>query len=294
MMSNQQEYKYRPFSPDAIKPRKNYFAFSHDIPKLWVDGESYAHTHLLNAFNLFAPHHEVMVARTIRIYIDSIEDAHLKHQMRGFIAQEIIHGQAHAKFQDILRSQGYKIDGFLQFSHWFYSILMQKLLGAKICLATTAAFEQYVAATIIKVLGSNFLHNADSQAKELFQWHSAEEVEHHVIPYEVLSQVDNSYLIRVLGSIIALIEIFSFNLFGALYLLAQDKQLFSFRTWKDIWQFLFEKKYGIARLSQSIFFRYIRPNYHPKNDKYFAQITDLADNFLSNYTRVQVSPLVTT
>ena len=284
--SNHKGFEDRPFSPDAIEPRQTYFKFSPEIPKLWVDGESYAYAHLLNAFNLFVPHREVMVAHTIRTYIDNVNDTHLKHQMRGFIAQEIMHGQAHAKFQNILRSQGYKIDGFLQFSHWFYNTLMPKLMGTKICLAITAAFEQYVAAMIIKFLGSNFLDNADPQAKELFQWHSIEEVEHHVIPYEVLSQVDNSYLLRLVGAIGALIEMFTFNFLGAFYLLAQDKQLFSYRTWQDLGQFLFEQEYGVARLSQSIFLQYIRPNYHPFNDKYFSQITDLARNFLINHATV--------
>lgn len=279
---NKPGYEYRPFSPENIKPRKAYFDFSDDIPKLWLDGESYAYTHLMNSFNLFSPDFEAMIARTTRAYIDKIQDRDLKHQARGFIGQETIHGQTHAKFLDLLRAQGYKIDGFVKFSQWFFTVFMEQWMGSKICLAATAGFEHYADIVIVVALGSDFLKNAEPRVKEFYQWHAAEEAEHNAVAHEVLCQVDDSYLLRFLGNIIGVSTIFGFVLSGALYLLAQDRQLFRLKTWKDIFKFFFNREYGLARLSLARFFQYMHPKHHPNDDPSYPYLASLARNFLNS------------
>lgn len=272
-------YEFSPFSPDKLRPRKPRFKFNDTIPKLWVDGESYAYTHLMNSLSLFLPEFETMTVKAMRWSIDRIENRHLKNQVRNFIAQEVLHGQVHEDFLQVLRNQGYELKGFLKFIHWYLQEIILGMFGARFTLSIVAAFEHYVNILAVGILSVDILQDAEPTVKDFYKWHVAEEVEHSSVASEVLLEVDNSYLLRLAGNLLGSVSLLGFIFFGALYLLAQDKKLGSWNVWQDMYRFFLNKEYGLISNFIPMFLLYIKPNYRPE-DK--LDCSDSASQFLNH------------
>ena len=70
-------------------------------------------THIANGVNLLFPAGERFFVRSVKHYLDRIEDEHLKERVRGFFGQEGRHAKEHDVFNRILEEQGYDVDRFL-------------------------------------------------------------------------------------------------------------------------------------------------------------------------------------
>src|SRR5436190_20369306 len=92
-------------------PRTPKVAFG-DVPRHWFAG-SRAATHVANAVNLLFPAGERFFVRSVRHYSHRVSPA-LAAQVKGFFGQEGRHAQAHERFFDTLREQGYPIDWILE------------------------------------------------------------------------------------------------------------------------------------------------------------------------------------
>src|SRR4051812_8517469 len=84
-----------------------------DVSRHWFAGNAVA-THLVNAINLFFPDGERFFVRSVRRFEKDIRDPELRAQIRHFYAQEVRHANAHERWFDSLREQGYPIDGMVK------------------------------------------------------------------------------------------------------------------------------------------------------------------------------------
>src|SRR5882757_1345373 len=91
------------------------------IPRAWLGGDPVA-TGISNGINLLFPHGERFFVRSVKHFMDRIDDPVLREQIKGFFGQEGRHAHAHDEFNQILRVQGVEIDRFLerykQISSW--------------------------------------------------------------------------------------------------------------------------------------------------------------------------------
>jgi predicted metal-dependent hydrolase len=183
--------------PRTIKPRAVRFDFDH-VPRHWFGGSVIA-SHLVNGINLLFPAGERFFVRSVRRYVDRIEDPALREQVRAFSGQEGRHANAHEKYFEALERQGYRIRGFLRFYEAFNYRFLERILPPELRLSITVAAEHFTATLGRNGLEDDPFANADPVMRELLMWHAAEEIEHKAVAFDVLKEVNPSYALRMAG-----------------------------------------------------------------------------------------------
>jgi predicted metal-dependent hydrolase len=265
-----------------IKARKMDFPFTtSNIPRHWVAGSTFA-TAMANGLHLVFPLGERFFVRSVRAYADRIaDDPKLAADVRGFVGQEMRHGLEHERFFDVMREQGYEIDGFLRFYEKLAFGILEPNVPKKLALSVTVAAEHLTAtfaeAAFEKGVVSQFFHPT---MRDLLLWHAAEEIEHKAVAFDVLQRVDPSYALRIAGAAVATALFVSFWTMGAVTLLRQEKGL-SLRTMLQ--QRREAKKRGMVGGTDitKAFIEYLKPGFHPsQKDNYH-----LAKNYFESLGR---------
>ena len=186
--------------PHPIVPRDLDVDFT-GVPRHWMANNAVA-TAISNGVNMLFPAGERFFVRSVKHFAGDIADPELRAQVKGFFGQEGRHAREHDRFNDIMRGQGFRIDGFLD----FYERTQRRIERAsppKLRLATTAACEHFTAIMAEGAFTRGALDNADPRMQTLLAWHAAEEIEHKAVAFDVLQQVDPSYALRVAGMALA-------------------------------------------------------------------------------------------
>ncbi len=251
-------FERRPLNSEKVRARKINFQFADDIPKLWLNNRLVL-THFFNGINLYLPAFESFMVRIMQNQLKYIQDSNLKQQIRGFTAQEMSHGQMHNKYNQVLRLQEYRFEGYLKFADFVFASVLEKKLGTKISLATIAGFEHFTAMLTDLVLNQKVFENATPIMKDLWEWHAAEEVEHEDLAFQLLQVVDNSYWLRLLGLFIGGIIIIGFTFSGMLVLASQEREFLSCQTLGDLYKLLFTEN-KLVQNGFSVFLKYFKSN----------------------------------
>lgn len=245
----------------AIVPRDLDVDFS-KVPKRWLANSAVA-TAISNGVNMLFPHGERFFVRSVKHFLDRIDDPVLRAQIKGFFGQEGRHAHAHDEFNEILRQQGYEIDQFLE-SYKRISTWLEERTPPKLRLAATAAAEHFTAIMAEGAFKRGALDLAAPEMQQLLAWHAAEEIEHKSVAYDVLQTIDPSYRLRVLGLIYATVTLSGFWLWGTLTLMKQDGQ-----TWRSARSELTQLRKDDP-LIQRVFVRgireYLRRDFHPSQN----------------------------
>ena len=231
------------------------------VPRAWMANNPTA-TAVANGVNLLFPHGERFFVRSVKHFLEQIEDPTLRAQVKGFFGQEGRHAHAHDEFNEILRAQGYEIDGFLdgykRLSSW-----LEAHTPPKLNLAVTAAAEHFTAILAEDAFTRNVLDAAAPEMRQLLAWHAAEEIEHKAVAFDVLKAVAPSYALRILGLAYATATLGGFWLWGALTLMRQDR-LTPSRAWRQL-----SKVPGHDPIVRRVFLRgirqYLARDFHPSH-----------------------------
>lgn len=163
----------------------------------YVDGDlvmSHAVTYLSAAF----PEGEDFFVRSVRQFVDQINDPELKARVQGFIGQEVSHGREHRALNERLHQMGYPTRRYDRFTRrglaWY-----ERRLSPLTCLAMTAALEHFTA-----VFAETLLSNERAQAllgatevRSMLLWHAIEESEHRSVAFDVYRAVGGSERRRI-------------------------------------------------------------------------------------------------
>ena len=261
-------------APRTITPRSPALDFS-SVPRYWM-AESALATHIANGVNLLFPAGERFFVRSVRHYLEQIDDDALRAQVKAFFGQEGRHARAHERQFDVLREQGYDVDGFLR----FYEPLLariEKMAPPELRLSATVALEHYTAIMAHGALTDPQMTAAMFPAMaRLLQWHAAEEIEHKSVAFDVLAAVNPSYRLRLAGIGVATLALAGFWMGSTAHLLLQDR-----RAGRPI------RKHDVAvmkarkrNISRDVFAAglraYLRRDFHPNDVDDYA----LAQEFL--------------
>jgi hypothetical protein len=260
-------FERRPLQPDQVRPRRTAFSF-HSISRHWLAGNA-VRTHFFNAINLFVVSFEDFMGRVMRSQLPHLEDADFQRQVRGFMGQESTHAHVHAKYLAQLREQGFQIDGYLAASERVFTVLFEKWLGSRLCVATIAGFEHLTALLAEIVLSDHMLKDAEPAMAQMWEWHAAEEIEHKSLAFELLMRTSRSFLLRMLGAVLGALVVVGFIGVGMGMLLRQDGVLWRKQTWGDLRELLFGKNRMAAR-AVGLFGEYFRPGFHPEQRDTYA------------------------
>lgn len=195
--------------------------FDASIPNHWLGGSPLA-THFFNGLNLVFPDGERFFIRAVKDHLPRVRDPELREQVKGFFGQEAHHAAEHERYFDVLRAQGYRIDGFLRRFRAF-SRFTNRWLPAPLRLAMTAGAEHYTAAFgVLALEDDELLQRAHPTMRRLILWHATEEIEHKAVAFDVLKEVHPSYVLRVLGFALATLILFGWTIAATRMLLRQD------------------------------------------------------------------------
>jgi uncharacterized protein len=244
-----------------ITVRQMNFDFPEEIDRYWC-GDSLFKTHFFNSITLLFPDGEQFMLRTLKRQLKHIDNPQLKQEVSAFVGQEAQHAVQHEKFWHNLRQQGYHFDTYLRFLRFILFQVCENQLSIKFKLAMIAGVEHFTNAIADLILREDLFAEAEPRMKELFEWHSAEEIEHKTVAYDVLQNATKSYLIRVLGIFIAYTFVLGFVNLGLVIMLYQDKKLLNLKVWQEMIQFLFTKEKFVLKVFWHSL-EYFRINFHP-------------------------------
>lgn len=256
-----------------LKVRKPRFDFTTTGPH-YLSNNLWA-THFMNAMQVIVPIGEEFFINSVRPFLAALTDNEQLKEVRAFIGQEKVHGKAHQDFWRRMEEHGLDIRPFERFYQetGFDMILpvFQSLFGDKFSLAATVALEHYTASmsTYIMEEDPNVLEELEPGARELILWHFAEEIEHKSVAFDVLKEIDDSYLLRV-GAMAAVSPLLFFYIFtGAGMFLAQDKAATPARLLADFLRAA--PRFGkMFAFTAGEFLDYFRPDFHPDDrDNYY-------------------------
>ncbi len=248
----------------SIKPRKMDLPFDQKVPRHYFFGSPFA-THMINGLNLVFPMGERFFIQSVRRYLDRIDDdPALVEQVKGFIGQEVRHGIEHERFFEILEAQGYDIQTFLGLYKRLAYETIQPRFGPKMHLSVTVALEHFTATMGQRALGTDVLSHAHPLMRELLSWHAAEEIEHKAVAFDVLRKVDDSYLLRVSGMLVAAATFIPFWLLGAFMLAKQEQDVRWGPAFLDMVRAVRGGVMGKGELLRA-FVDYFRPGFHPND-----------------------------
>lgn len=244
-----------------IKPRAMHIAVEADVPRHWAFGTVLG-THIGNGVNLLFPLGERFFIRSVRKFMDRIDDDQLRDQVRGFFGQEGRHSHAHEQFFSILERQGFSIRGFLRVYELIAFDGIERFSPAELCLSATVAAEHFTAIMAENAFTEGFLPQVHPVVRDLLLWHAAEEIEHKSVAFDVLKKVNPSYELRIAGLVIATLLLGGFWAAATLTLLAQE----DLATLKKIPAEL-EARKDHDPIAKKVFLRgikaYLRRDFHP-------------------------------
>lgn len=188
----------------TIRVRKMDFPFAEaDIPRAWLHGNLVL-TNIANGLNLLFPAGERFFIRSVKHYLDRIEDPVLQARVKAFFGQEGRHGYEHERYNRILEKQGYDVSRFLNLYERVAFGIFEPALPPILRLSTTVALEHFTATLAQSALTTPFLDGAHPLMAQLLRWHAAEEIEHKSVAFDVLKTVDPRYSVRIAGLVVAL------------------------------------------------------------------------------------------
>jgi predicted metal-dependent hydrolase len=253
-----------------ITPRKVAPQFA-AVPRHWFGGSAVA-THISNGVNMLFPQGERFFVRSVKHFLDRIEDPELRGQIRGFFGQEGRHASAHDDYNDHLRAQGFRIDRFLALHDRVCYDWLERVTPPEVRLAATAAAEHYTAIMAEGAFTGNLFDSAHPVMRELLLWHAAEEIEHKSVAFDVLQTVNPSYRLRLIGLAYATALLGTSWLAAALMLMRQDG--LSLREIRRQLKAMGDRDPIIKRVFARGIREYARRDFHPAHNDNFHLARD--------------------
>lgn len=201
---------------------------------------------------------------SIRHYEDQITNPKLLNEIRGFYQQEGIHSREHRRYNKILCEQrGYDHDAM----EGVYLDTQAKAeenpdVTPKVMLASTVALEHFTGSMAEIMLSTDFMDNVEPTIKELWLWHSVEELEHKSVAFDVFNHISGNNKMRTTMMKISIMMLLRNVTKVALKMLRHDKQLWKWKTLKSMRHFFFGKT-GFVRLYLPAHKDYFRADFHP-------------------------------
>lgn len=259
--------------------RKMHFDFDDAIPKYWIADNKVA-THVANGLNLLFPPGERFFVRSVRAYLDKVDDPDLKARAKDFFGQEGAHAREHQRYNEILREHGLRIDDYLRFYEFVAYSVIEPMAPPSLRLAVTAACEHYTATFARHALQNAEFQLAHPKVRELLLWHAAEEIEHKSVAFEVMKTAGVSERMRVAGMLLATATLGGFWVLGSAWLMATDPEM----TLPDLvrdYQRLAARRSSASLMREAVG-EYLRRDFHPdQHDDYY-----LAEAYLRSVGRL--------
>jgi predicted metal-dependent hydrolase len=172
----------------AITVRRTRFDAAQPLNRHYFAGQSPLMSHLLTALSLTFPDGEQFFVHSVRNVRDQVSDPQLQADISGFIGQEAMHSQAHARFNAVIQADDYRLQRFEQEMAQGMATLRSR--SPRRQLAATVAYEHFTALIAAHLLSRPHLFDGfDDNLRQLWLWHALEELEHKAVAFNVYRAV---------------------------------------------------------------------------------------------------------
>jgi len=228
----------------------------------WCGGDAFS-TAFFNALSMSFPFGE-------QFFIDAVRDAmatlppeaqeKYRAEVRGFIGQEATHRRIHSLFNQHLESQGL-VDGWT--ARASKRLTLMEDADPRHALAVTAATEHFTAMFAEWLLAHpKILDGAEPRLRTMWLWHSAEELEHKSVAFDIYKAAGGSDEWRNRWFRRVTMMFLGDLLHQTVDNLRHEKQLWKWSTWRSAARILLGRG-GLLRGNVAGWRSYLRADFHP-------------------------------
>ena len=168
-----------------------------DFDPKWL-ADDILQSYMSTGISLYVAYLEPFLVKAMRRVLDRIEDDEMRENVDRFARQEAQHYMQHERFNAAILGQGYPglEERFDRLKDDFDRFLATK--SDKWCVGFVEGFEALttqLALASLRALGREH-PKTDPRFAALFQWHMAEEVEHHNVAYDIYDYLYGDNLFR--------------------------------------------------------------------------------------------------
>jgi predicted metal-dependent hydrolase len=248
----------------VITPRDRRFGRGTRMGRWWLNGDPIA-TAFYNALSVTFPKGEGYFVDSVRKFREGTPPK-LTGEINAFIKQEVLHTREHVAFNRHVVNQGYDVS--LLDRDVDAALALTKNRPPIASLAATTALEHFTAMLAHELIADpRHLAGGEEQAKALWLWHAAEEIEHKGVAYDTWFHATAGWSrfarwrIKSLVMLITTWRFFTGRTRGMLELLRQDGMTGP-RVWARLFWYAFGNP-GMARRIAGVWAAYFLPGFHP-------------------------------
>ncbi|MFO0547228.1 MAG: metal-dependent hydrolase [Polyangiaceae bacterium] len=179
-----------------ITVRRPRFAFPDGIDPILVEGEPEI-SFIYVAMSLLLPYLEPYLIRSLRAARKRVTDERLLSDIDLFNGQEGQHYREHMRFNEAVQMAGFEeVRALEEELSLDYERFTEKR-SLRFNLAYAEGFEAYTMAVARFSLEIDAPSRMCGPARELFEWHLMEELEHRMVAFDVYNHVTPGYLYRL-------------------------------------------------------------------------------------------------
>jgi predicted metal-dependent hydrolase len=250
-----------------------------DVPRFWHGGRK-STTNFLDGLSLFFPAGERFFVHTVRAHQEFVKDEALAAQVKMFCGQEGVHSREHARYNQLLREQGYPVEELEKKVEEVLAGVMRRV-GPRRQLAVTCALEHFTALMGQWLLETpDLLDGAHPAMAALWRWHAAEENEHKDVAFDVFQAAGGTYFERATTMIGATVIFWAKVVEHQVRMMRVDGTSRNLAEWRQLLRFMWIEPGGMARLLPH-YLQYFKPGFHPSQIDSRALLDAWKDEFAS-------------
>lgn len=243
------------------------------FPKFWHKTD--IQTYHFNALAIFLPLFEKMVVLSIKKSSPLIQDPKLKAEVSSLISQEAIHSREFHIFNQAIIYPHYRARTEQYSLKFFRSIAkMIHLFIPTFHCALSASGEHFTTiAAEIFLKDPVWFEGVDPTLSAIWRWHCIEEIEHQTVAFDVFSELDGRYWVRIMAMFIMTMLFLSVTLKPIWIMLKEDNNHKNIKFYLRAWKYYCGKS-GLLWAFCKPYFRFYRPSFHPSTQNNLHLIED--------------------
>lgn len=258
----------KPPTPADLRIERRDLRFGRETaPPRWWRGGDPGRTAFFNALSSTFPVGEKFFMTSVRHFRDGTPKP-LRGQIDDFLYQEAMHSREHMMFNRQAAQAGFDIAPLEARARRTIAFVQRRSPLQQ--LAATCALEHFTA-TLAHALLADPVHlgAADDEARRLWRWHAAEEIEHKAVAYDIWLHAASGigplrgWLKRCVVMCVSTWRFHYVVLRNTADLLRQDGR-HDLATWKVLLAWLYRRQ-GLMRALLIGVGAYIKPGFHPWN-----------------------------
>ncbi|WP_426256433.1 metal-dependent hydrolase [Sphingomonas sp. DC2300-3] len=248
----------------VITARDRRFGRGARMGRWWLNDDPIA-TAFYNALSVTFPKGEGFFVDSVRRFREGTSPR-LTREINAFIKQEVLHTREHVAFNRHVTDQGYDVT--LLDRDVDAALALTKGRPPIASLAATTALEHFTAMLAHELIANpRHLAGGEEQARALWLWHAAEEIEHKGVAYDTWLHATRDWprfrrwWVKSFVMLMTTKHFFVGRTRGMLELLRQDG-LTGPRVWARLAWYAFGNP-GMARKVAGVWAAYFLPGFHP-------------------------------